>query len=171
MNECICHVISHIHRDDSFTYATETHSFTSRDGNTDDAFTHASWCIRITWRIRISANDSFMHATRCIHMYDMTHSYTWRDAFTQVTWLLNNYDMTHSYTRRDVFAQVTWLFQLWQVTGSRDDAVSVADVNASPSWKCRVAYVNIWKGFMYRVAKMYRMPQVAGLFPQKSQSL
>jgi len=53
-----------------------------------------------------TCHNSLVFAKRLICMYDMTHSYVWRDSFVHVTWLIRTGDMTHSYMWHDSFVCV-----------------------------------------------------------------
>jgi len=93
--------------------------------------------------IRVTSHTSFMYVTwlmnmGCTQAHYVTHSYVWHDAFICVTWLFYMRDMTRSYVWHDSFMCVTWLV------------------------------VHMCDNSRYRVAKTYRMSQVAGHFSQKS---
>jgi len=73
---------------------------------------HVHVCIYVCIFIRIPSDrlcvchDSLVFATRLICMYDITHSYEWRDSFVRVTWLIRTVDVTHSYMWHDSFVSV-----------------------------------------------------------------
>ena len=60
--------------------------------------------------------DSCACVTRLMHMRDMTHSYVWHDSFICETWLSPMRDMTDPYASHDAFIYVTWLIYTRDVT-------------------------------------------------------
>jgi len=75
---------------------------------------HASF-IRVTRPIPMCDMDvceHFARTTRLIYVWDVIHSYLWRDAFICATWLIHVCGMRHSYMWLDPFLCVTWLIHI-----------------------------------------------------------